>query len=240
MIPKIIHYCWFGKAAMDNFTIECINSWKEMMPDFKIIQWNEDNCNIKEAPEFVQKAYSEKKRAFVSDYFRLKALIEYGGIYFDTDVKVVKTLSDLLYLDFFCCFESDRTLCTAVIGSCKNSALLDSFIKIYSVMRFAEKPNSFLFFDFLGLNKLKDLNINVPISLSENEKIMPFYFFSPIDFYSGKDLSNDKTYCFHFYKGTWKSSKQKVFDKIKIIVYKILGRKNYQRLKDAIKGKKDS
>ena len=240
MIPKIIHYCWFGGGEMDEFTVECISTWQKNLPDFKIIKWSEENCNINEAPDFVKRAYEEKKWAFVSDYFRLYVLINYGGIYFDTDVKVLKQFDNLLDLDFFCSFESDATLCTAIIGCSKDNSILKDFIKIYSNIKFSETPNSFLLFNFLKLNQLEKINISDVHIIGDKKVIFPFYYFSPIDFYTGKDCSNDETYCVHYYKGTWKSSKQKFYDKIKIKIYKIVGKERYQKLKNVIKGKKKS
>lgn len=238
MIPKIIHYCWFGGGELDKFTLECIESRKKNLPNYEIMKWSEDNCDIENSPDFVKRAYKEKKWAFVSDFFRLQVLIEYGGVYLDTDVKVLKPFDDLLELDFFCSFESDKTLCTAVIGACKENKVLKEFIQMYANMDFSETPNSFLLFNFLKLDELKKIDIQKKYLIDDKQMIFPFYYFSPIDFYTGANMVNIETYSIHYYKGTWKSNKQKVFDKIKIIAYKILGKENYQKLKNAIKNKK--
>ena len=95
MIPKIIHYCWFGKKTKPEKIEELILSWKKILPDYQIIEWNENNCDISISPEYVKTAYELKKWAFVSDYFRLKALYEFGGIYLDTDVEIIKKFDDL-------------------------------------------------------------------------------------------------------------------------------------------------
>lgn len=89
MIPKIIHYCWYGHNKKSKLIRKCINSWKEYFPDYKIIEWNESNSDIS-INSYVKKAYEEKKWAFVSDYMRMYVLYKYGGIYFDTDVEVLK------------------------------------------------------------------------------------------------------------------------------------------------------
>lgn len=101
MIPKIIHYCWYGKNKKSPIIKKCINSWKEYFPDFEIIEWNEGNTNLDEC-SYIKKAYREKKWAFVSDYVRMKVLYEQGGMYFDTDVEVLRRFPDELFeLDSF-------------------------------------------------------------------------------------------------------------------------------------------
>ena len=107
MIPKKIHYCWFGGNEMPEVVIKCIKSWKEIMPDYEIIRWDESNYDVKKC-KFISDAYAEKKWAFVSDYARLDILYDHGGIYLDTDVEVLKSLNDLLDLDGFCGFETGK------------------------------------------------------------------------------------------------------------------------------------
>ena len=92
MIPKIIHYCWFGRGEMPKLVRQCIESWYRHMPDWYYRLWNEDNFDIVSAPVYVQEAYQAKRYAFVSDYVRLWELEQYGGLYLDTDV-------DLLYFE---------------------------------------------------------------------------------------------------------------------------------------------
>ena len=96
MIPKIIHYCWFGGNPIPNDLISYMQTWKEMMPDWKIIEWNESNFDVSQSPLYVQEAYHARKFAFVSDYVRLWALEQYGGVYFDTDIEVLKPFDSLL------------------------------------------------------------------------------------------------------------------------------------------------
>lgn len=94
-IPHIIHYCWFGKGVKDQKILKCIESWHHFFPDYQYMEWNEDNCDIDEIP-YIQQAYANKKYAFVSDYIRIKALVKYGGIYFDTDYEVIKSMDKIL------------------------------------------------------------------------------------------------------------------------------------------------
>lgn len=94
-IPKIIHYCWFGGKELPRDAVECIDSWKKYYPDYKIIEWNEKNFDINIC-DYVKEAYSERRWAFVSDYARFWILYNYGGLYFDTDVEVIKRADSII------------------------------------------------------------------------------------------------------------------------------------------------
>lgn len=95
MIPKIIHYCWFGGKPLPEFAAKCIESWKKYMPDYQIKEWNEQNFDVNIIP-YTQQAYAAGKYAFVSDYARFWILYRYGGVYFDTDVEAIRPLDDLI------------------------------------------------------------------------------------------------------------------------------------------------
>ena len=95
MIPKIIHYCWFGRNPLPLSAEQCIESWKKFLPDYEIKEWNEDNFDVFSIP-YTREAYEQKKYAFVSDYARFWILYNYGGIYFDTDVQVLKKMDDFI------------------------------------------------------------------------------------------------------------------------------------------------
>lgn len=95
MIPKIIHYCWFGRNPLPLLAVKCIESWKRYFPDYEIREWNEDNFNVNMIP-YTREAYEAKKYAFVSDYARFYILYYYGGLYFDTDVEVIKPMNDII------------------------------------------------------------------------------------------------------------------------------------------------
>ena len=109
MIPKIIHYCWFGKGTMPDLVERCIASWRTHMPDWDFRLWSEDNFDVNIAPRYVQEAYDAKKFAFVSDYVRLWALEQYGGLYMDVDFEVYKPFDDLMeQYDAFAGYEGSK------------------------------------------------------------------------------------------------------------------------------------
>lgn len=95
MIPKVIHYCWFGGKPLDELSERCIASWKKFCPDYKLVRWDETNYDVTKN-EYMRRAYEEKKWAFVSDYARLDIIYEHGGVYLDTDVELIKPLDELL------------------------------------------------------------------------------------------------------------------------------------------------
>ena len=108
MIPKIIHYCWFGRNPLPESAIKCINSWKKFFPDYEIKEWNEDNFDVNIIP-YTKEAYEAKKYAFVSDYARFWILYHHGGLYFDTDVEVIKAMDDIIELGPFMGVEVEAT-----------------------------------------------------------------------------------------------------------------------------------
>ena len=106
MIPKIIHYCWFGGKPLPPLALSCINSWKKFFPDYEIKEWNEKNFDVNQI-KYTKEAYKQKKYAYVSDYARFKILKEYGGIYFDTDVEIIRSFKDIIDNGNFFGFEVD-------------------------------------------------------------------------------------------------------------------------------------
>lgn len=123
MIPKIIHYCWFSDPSeYPEDTKKCMATWKQVLPDYEFIHWNADNFDVSECA-YAAEAYQMKKYAFASDYVRLKVLYEYGGIYLDTDIEVMKSFNDLLNNKAFTCFEDDRRIAAFIFGSEKGNPL---------------------------------------------------------------------------------------------------------------------
>ena len=153
MIPKIIHYCWYGHNKKSKLIKKCINSWKVYFPDYKVIEWNESNSNLN-INQYVKTAYFEKKWAFVSDYMRMKVLYDYGGIYFDTDVEVLKKFPErVLNNSCFTGIESFSQLVSpGLVFACEPhnkvvKELLDSY----------EKDK----FENISIDRIKTINIRI-------------------------------------------------------------------------------
>lgn len=133
-IPKIIHYCWFGGKPIPPFLQSCIDSWKKLQ-GYTLMRWDESNCSFDEN-EFVRKTYVEQRLGYIGDYYRLKALYYYGGIYLDTDVKVYKSFDELLNYPVFLNFIFDCSVGSAIIGAKKGNQLIKNLLYMYDVTTF--------------------------------------------------------------------------------------------------------
>ena len=165
MIPKIIHYCWFGGNELSKDAKKYIEIWHSLCPEYQIIEWNETNFDVESVP-YVREAYEQRKWAFVSDYARLYALKKYGGIYLDTDVEILKPLDALLYNKAFIGAESKYSICTAVIGAEKDASFIGELMSLYDGIHFVNKqkidltPNSQRVFEYLkSVYDYKDVKI---------------------------------------------------------------------------------
>ena len=137
MIPKVIHFCWFGGKRKPRLIKDCIRSWKRYLPDYEIIEWNEENSDL--SHPFVKEAYELKKWAFVSDYIRLKALYDFGGIYLDTDMMVLKPFETLLDNNCFFGAEDKDYVSCGIIGAKKNNKIILDFLMIYNSIQIDQK-----------------------------------------------------------------------------------------------------
>ena len=142
MIPKIIHYCWFGGNPLPELAVKCINSWKKYLPDYEIVEWNESNYDVRKIP-YIAQAYDAKKYAFLSDYARFDILYQYGGIYFDTDVEVIKPLNEILEKGSFAGVECTGALNTGLgIASPAASAIYKEILNSDESSEFLYKNGS--------------------------------------------------------------------------------------------------
>ena len=135
MIPKKIHYCWFGRGEKPKLTEKCIESWKKYCPNYELIEWNEDNFDIN-SNQYVREAYENRKFAFVTDYVRLYVLNKFGGIYMDTDVEVIKPLDDFLKCKAFSSFENNNYIPTGIIAAEKGNKWIKTLLEDYDNLHF--------------------------------------------------------------------------------------------------------
>lgn len=199
MIPKIIHYCWFGGKDKPSSFEYCLATWRKYLPDYEIKEWNETNFNISESIEFVKEAYNQKKWAFVSDYVRIYALLNDGGIYMDTDVEVKNNLDEFLNDDFFIGLEKEGFVSTALMGSIKNHPFLYQIIDYYKNNKFEIKTNNKIISSILISKYAFDTCLNQKQVLRENIHIYPTTFFT---------LDLDKNFATHHFTNTWQESKE--------------------------------
>lgn len=235
MIPKIIHYCWFGKSKKDKSVLSFIETWKNMNQDFEIIEWNESNFDV-HVNAYVREAYEAKKWAFVSDYVRLYALYHYGGIYLDTDVEVIKPFDQFRNARAFIGAESQFSMCTATIGAEKNSPMIKEIMESYEDKHFLENgkmdtvPNSQRIFQILS-DQHQYVYSNQNIQQLDVCVVYPQEFFSPINCYTLQEDITERTVSIHRYAGTWKNSRVKLKDKGMAFLTRIIGEERRNRLK---------
>ena len=215
MIPKIIHYCWFGGKPMPELAQKCIESWNRHLLNYDMRLWNEDNFDMASAPQYVQEAYAAKKYAFVSDYVRLLALERDGGVYLDTDVEVLRSFDSLLSDIAFIGLEESKALLpgTCVMGCEAHCSWVKDMLMTYDNARFIREDGTM----DMTTNVMRLGNRMVEGGLQHERKIqyLPQWglrvythdYFSPIT--STRVMRKSKnTYCIHRFAGTWVDGKK--------------------------------
>ena len=200
MIPRIVHYCWFGKGQKPELVEQCIASWHRCMPDWIYMEWSEDNFAIASAPLYVRQAYEARKYAFVSDYVRLWALEQYGGVYLDVDFEVYKSFEPLLDCPqkAFVGKEGSKHQppMLGVMASEPHSRWVTTMLHTYDKREFVMSDGSY------------DMTTNVAyfaaagVHKEEWVKIYPVTYFCPI-LTTGEDVRNENTYCEHKGLHSW-------------------------------------
>lgn len=207
MIPKIIHYCWFGRGKMPKLARKCIKSWKKYCPDYEIKEWNEDNFDLDMYP-YVREAYDHRKFAFVTDVVRLYALYHEGGIYMDTDVELVKPLDPFLHHVGFSGYEKEKFISTGIMATEKGAKWAKDNLDHYNCLHFIKADGTF------------DTTTNVIVITNYMEKfglrrdnsyqdfpgfftIYPKTVFCPLSFNSDQTNFSEDTVAIHHFAGSW-------------------------------------
>lgn len=230
MIPKIIHYCWFGRGEMPELAKKCIASWHKHMPDWEYRLWNEDNFDVNQIP-YTKEAYEAKKYAFVSDYVRLCVLNHEGGVYLDTDVEVLKPFDDLLIWQAFAGFEGSKYLPigTCVLASQSGGEWMKELLYTYSGKHFIQSDNTFdLTTNVQLITSIMRNNGLVANGIEQDYKdlhVFPVEYFSPRHT-TGEYICTENTYCDHLGLGSWTEQ----VDGWKANFRNIIGQKNMTRL----------
>lgn len=211
-IPKIIHYCWFGPKEIPKMEQSCIASWKKYLPDYQIMFWNENNFDVNSV-KYTEEAYKNGKFAFVSDYVRMYALYEHGGIYFDTDVEVLKNLDCFLQDNAFIGFENKTMIGTGIIGAEKKSPLFKMMLDYYASHNFIDN------------NGNMDTTTNVQIitkALTElgfvphnSEQVLPGIHIYERDIFCPKKMDDgsfsvtERSVTIHKFAGSWSTERER-------------------------------
>lgn len=226
MIPKIIHYCWFGGNPLPELEQRCLASWHEYMPDWEYKWWNEETFDIAAAPLYVQQAYEARKYAFVSDYVRLWALERFGGLYMDVDFMVYRPFDELVdkYAAFAGYEGSKRNpVMQGVIASEAHGAWMRDMLSTYDTRLFVKAdgsldmyPNTQYFTDrlerqgFIADGKEKDFYVESQEPRSKSREfflhVFPVHYFCPV-LTTGEDVRTEETYCEHLGESSWATNK---------------------------------
>lgn len=221
-IPKIIHYCWFGGKPLPKSAEKCISSWKKFFPDYEIKRWDESNFDVNIIP-YTSQAYQAKKYAFVSDYARFWIIHKHGGLYFDTDVEVIKPFDDIIAAGAFIgcenpytpgCNASELAVAAGLgIGAPPDFGLYDEIIKFYDSINFENpdgKSNPETVVTYVtNLLISKGLVSTGEIQNIEGLSVYPSDYFCPISTKDGKLRLTTNTRSIHHYDQTWQSPTRK-------------------------------
>ena len=223
MIPKKIHYCWFGRNPLPKLAVKCIKSWRKFLPDYEIIEWNEDNFDVNMIP-YIKEAYETKKYAFVSDYARFWILYHHGGLYFDTDVEVIKNMDDIIANGPFMGCENNVNPGLG-LGVNPGLGLYKEIIEKYATLHFINQDGSLnqttivtYTTELLCNYGLKAIN---SIQNIAGINIYPKEYFCPKDYRTGKLTITDNSVSIHHYTESWKTNRQLV----KQLIIKLLGKR---------------
>ena len=227
MIPKVIHYCWFGGNPLPKSAQKCIASWRKYLPDYEIKEWNESNFDVNIIP-YTAEAYKAKKYAFVSDYARFWILYKYGGLYFDTDVEVIKNMDDIIAKGpFMGCENEAKAGATPAqlgvapglgLGVNPGLGLYGEILNWYNTHHFItwtgviEKNVVDITTEILNKNGIEILDEGV--LKSSGILIYPKEYFCPKDYITGEMNITDKTKSIHHYSATWVGNKRTFVDKV--------------------------
>ncbi len=206
MIPKKIHYCWFGGNPLPELAQKCIESWKKFCPDYEIIEWNENNFDIN-YNAYVKEAFEEKKWAFITDVARLYALVNYGGIYMDTDVEVLKPLDGFLEESAFSGFESEERIPTGIMAAEVGQPLFQELLDDYKGAHFRREDGTL---DYTtNVTRITNVCLKHGLVLNNTKQTVAGFtlyeseYFCPKDSETGKVRLTENTHAIHHFDGSW-------------------------------------
>jgi len=234
MIPKKIHYCWFGRNPLPKDVKQCIKSWEKYCPDYEIIRWDEDNFDINCHP-FVKEAYEQKAWAFVSDYARLKVVYDNGGIYLDTDVELLKNLDFLLSNPAFIGVHQGVCLCTTGLGygAEKGNIVVKKMLEKYDGVSLLKQNRDEIICPKLNSAVVEEMGYKFTdeIVKLENITVYPPRYFDPLSLGNTENLLCDDSVSIHHYAATWTSDSNRFKRKL----FRFIGEERIHKLKKILK-----
>ena len=241
MMTKIIHYCWFGGNPIPEKLIKYMESWKTYFPDYRIIRWDENNFDIN-CNRYVSEAYKTKKWAFVADYCRFWALEKYGGLYFDTDVEIIRPFGSLLENEAFAGFETDRYIAPGLVLYAKNpnNPIISEAKKYYDTIPFLDQNGERIRVNvcgiFTGILEKHGFVPNGQLQVCDGMTLYPKEYFCPFDDATGLLNKTPNTYAIHWYDKSWMSRGRIIRNRITRILHRCFG-KDIRRKVEKLVGK---
>lgn len=228
MIPKIIHYCWFGRGPMPADALRCIESWRRTMPGYEIRRWDEDTFDI-DSNLYVSQAWKARKFAFVSDYVRLHALATCGGIYMDTDVETLKSYDPFLHHTAFTGFEGKEHPVTGTMASVKGGRWVTDMLEEYSSRSFIMPDGTMdTTTNVIPITAyMRRAGVVMDNTLQEIDGLVTVYptdYFCPKDHTTGKIRLTPNTVCIHHFACSWLPWHVRFRHGIKLTLLKLTGR----------------
>ena len=232
-IPKVIHYCWFGGNPLPELAVRCIDSWKKYCPDYEIMEWNESNYDVTSC-DYVREAYQAKKYAFVSDYARFDILHRHGGVYFDTDVELIRPIDDILSKGSFLAVEqgtagTNDLLVAPGLGMAAVSGLsfYADILEMYNSLHFLNEDGTYnqttivkYTSDMLGE---KGMVVTDEIQTVAGITVYPWDYFCPMQYGTGELTITENTRSIHHYSASWLSAREQKELQFQVRMSKMFG-----------------
>lgn len=235
-IPRVIHYCWFGGKPLPYEVRKCIRSWEEFCPDYDIVRWDEGNFDVESHP-FCKAAYKAKAWAFVSDYARLKVVLDHGGIYLDTDVEVLRSLDDLLENQCYIGVQQGGHLCNTGLGfgSVEGGPVVREMLERYDDLAFTWDSAKKLACPALNDRVVRSYGYKGDgmgaIERLGEVAVYPCRYFDPLAPGESQNLLCCDTYSIHHYGNSWGSTK----DALKRKLIRLVGTERIAEIKEVLR-----
>ncbi|GGD73333.1 glycosyltransferase family 32 protein [Paenibacillus nasutitermitis] len=237
-IPRIVHYCWFGRGPKPKLMLKCISSWQRHLNGYQFMEWNEDTFDI-HSNRYVEEAYAARKYAFVSDYVRLYALYHQGGIYMDTDVEVVKPLDRFLNHEAFSGFEDGHFLQSGTMGAARKHPWIEELLLDYRNRSFLREDGSCDTTTNTAvisrISERRGLVLNGEHQVLDGGVVFyPRTYFSPYDYINGANFITSESCTIHHFAQSWLPAHIRVRSSIKRAASRIVGPKLISKMRDML------
>ena len=229
MIPNVIHYCWFGRGNKPKLAERCIESWRKYCPDYRIIEWNEDNFDIGMNP-YTRMCHREKKYAFLSDYTRLVVVERYGGIYFDTDVELIRALDELREYPSYFGFEDSAHIATGLgFGAEASNPVVRTMLEEYQIL--LDGTHGTIGCPILNTRALEKhgLRLDGTRQSLTCAEILPAEYLNPYDDPTGRLHLTPHTYSIHWFGKSWMDKRTVFRSRLTRPLHRWLGKDRFRK-----------